>query len=101
MTYENTMGVQTGMVMADGKRPLMKATTRWDYLSKQLVVWKEHVRFRIYAIILGAIGAYLLFIANQAFAGILSLSGAAYFYQLHKHREGRTVKSNRTVIIGA
>ncbi len=95
---EHDPGVRTSMVFADMKRPMLGASTRWDYFSKHLVVWKEHVRFRTYAIILALLGVYLIF--AQPVIGIVSLGFATFFYQKHQHALARTLKSHRTIIIG-
>ena len=95
---EHDPGVRTSMVFADMKRPMLAASSRWDYLSKHLIVWKEHVRFRLYAVILALIGAYMLFV--QPLIAVASLGFAAFYYQRHIHAKERTLLSKRTVIIG-
>jgi len=95
---EHDPGVRTSMVFADMKRPMLGASTRWEYLSKHLVVWKEHVRFRLYATVLALIGIYMLF--AQPIVGIASLGFATYFYQRHQHAKERTLTSKRTIIMG-
>ena len=95
---EHDPGVRTSMVFADMKRPMLAASTRWEYLSKHLVVWKEHVRFRLYAYILALLGIYMLFAIPVI--GIACLGFSTYFYQRHVHARDRTLYSKRTIIIG-
>lgn len=95
---EHDPGVRTSMAFAEMKRPMLAASTRWDYLSKHLVVWKEGVRFRVYSLTLALLGIYLIF--TVPFLGAVSLGFAAYFHKRHEHAIERTLKSKRTVIIG-
>lgn len=91
-------GVQMSMGLAEGKVAMMAATTRWDYLSRYLVLWKEYVRFQFYSYILAIVGIYLLF--AQPIMAVPALSAAVYFHQLKDFRKQRTLGSSRTVMVG-
>lgn len=95
---EHNPGVVVSMGITESKVPMLRATTRWDYISRFLAVWKEYVRFQIYYGLLLILGIYLMFV--QPILGALALSGAVYFYQLKEFRKERTLRSKRTVIIG-
>ncbi len=91
-------GVVMSMGITESKQPMLAATTRWEYVSRFLAVWKEYVRFRLYYGILLVLGVYLLFV--QPILAVPALGGAAYFYQLKEFRKQRTLRSKRTIIIG-
>ncbi len=95
---QHNPGVVVSMGITESKVPMLAATTRWDYISRFLAVWKEYVRFRIYYGILMILGIYLLFV--QPILAVPALAGAMYFYQLKEFRKERTLRSKRTVIIG-
>ena len=95
---EHNPGVVMSMAITESKAPMLAATTRWDYVSRFLIVWKEYVRFRIYFGALLLLGIYLLFV--QPILAVPALAGAVYFHQLKEFRKERTLGSKRTVIIG-
>jgi len=96
--FDHNPGVTVSMGITESKVPMLRATTRWDYVSRFLAVWKEYVRFQIYYGVLLILGIYLLFV--QPVLAVPALAGAAYFYQLKEFRKERTLRSKRTVIIG-
>ena len=95
---QHNPGVIMSMAITESKAPILRATTRWDYISRYLVIWKEYVRFQIYAYLLGFLGLYLLFV--QPLVAVPCLGAAVYFYQLKEFRKQRSLGSKRTVIIG-
>lgn len=84
-------------VFADFKKPLVARTTRWEYVKKQLPLWKEAIRFRVYYFVLAAIGLYFLF--SIPAVSVLAGAGAGYFYIMHQQRIMR-LSSQRKVIWG-
>lgn len=95
---EHNPGVIMSMGIAESKEPMLRATTRWEYISRYLVIWKEYVRFQIYSYALGILGVYLLFV--QPLVAVPCLAASVYFYQLKEFRRQRSLGSSRTVIIG-
>lgn len=91
-------GVTLSMAVTESKAPMLRATTRWDYIARYLTLWKEYVRFNFYFIALTVLGIYLLFV--NAVLAVPALAAAVYFYQLKEFRKQRTLRSKRTVIIG-
>lgn len=87
--------IRSTTVFADATRPMMKMNTRYGYLSGYEKFFKERVRFRLYFIILGLLGIYLIF-ANPLLAAAV-LAGAMYFYQLYAHR-GFVIGSQRRIL---
>ncbi|MEK6954803.1 MAG: hypothetical protein AABX01_07355 [Candidatus Micrarchaeota archaeon] len=94
---DNMPPVQMTSVLADAKKPFLKMSTRWDYLSKFLDIWKEAIKFRGYAVISAIAGLYLLFVVPVA--GVVALGAATYFWELYKFRLHR-LESQRSVMIG-
>jgi hypothetical protein len=89
--------VQMSSVLADGKQPFLKHSSRWDYIVRFLDIWKEAIKFRGYAVISLVSGLYLLF--SIPVAGIVALGAAAYFWELYKFRLHR-LESQRSIMIG-
>lgn len=95
---QHNPGVTLSMAITESKAPILRATTRWDYIARFLTLWKEYVRFNFYFMVLTVLGVYLLFV--QPVLAVPALSAAVYFYQLKDFRHQRTLRSNRTVIVG-
>ncbi len=89
--------IQMSSVMADMKKPFLKVTNRWEYLERYLPWWKGYIRYRMYAVVFGAIGVGTILSVPPL--GILSLAAAMYYWQMHILRKER-LESKRTVIIG-
>ncbi|MBI5036751.1 hypothetical protein HZC09_05400 [Candidatus Micrarchaeota archaeon] len=96
--FDRNPGVGMTMGLAEGNVPMLRATTRWNYLTNYLVLWKEMVRFRFYSYVLAILGVYFLFI--QPLIAVPCLAAAMYFHKLMAFRKGRTLGSQRTVMIG-
>ncbi|MFH1199541.1 MAG: hypothetical protein V1708_00580 [Candidatus Micrarchaeota archaeon] len=98
MDYQDQMPpVQMTSVTADVKKPFLKMTTRWNYISPWVDVWKQSIRFRTFAIVSLIAGAYLLF--TIPLLAIIAFASAAYYWQLYKFRMFR-LQSQRSVMIG-
>lgn len=82
-------------VFADFQKPMIARTTRWDYVKKQIPLWKEAIRYRVYIAVLAIIGVYFLFSvpAVSALAG----AGAAYFYTMYLQRIQRLTSSRKVI----
>ncbi len=96
--FEDNPGVAMSMAITESHSPMLRATTRWDYVARYLVLWKEYVRFRFYFGILLILGIFFLF--TQPILAVPALAASAYFYQLKEFRKQRTLRSKRTVIVG-
>ena len=98
MQQEDTIPpVQMSSVLADVKQPFLRMSTRWDYISRWVDVWKESIRFRTFAVVSLIAGVYLLF--TIPLMGILALGAAAYYWELYRFRVYR-LESQRSVMIG-
>lgn len=84
-------------VFADFQKPLIARTTRWEYVKKQIPLWKEAIRFRAYWMVLALIGLYFLF--SVPALSVVCAAGAAYFHTLQQQRIQR-LSSARKVIWG-
>lgn len=94
---ENVPPVQMTSVLADVKQPFLKMSTRWNYISRYLEIWKEGIRYRSFAVVSFLAGLFL--ITTVPFMGIVALGAAAYFWEVYKFRRHR-LESQRTVMIG-
>lgn len=90
--------VGTAGVVAEQRKPMLVMDTRYNYFMKNLPMWKQLVRYRVYSIILLAVGLYLLFV--QPLLAVVALFLCTYCYKMYKLRKMRTLQSTRTVIIG-
>ncbi|MBI3588023.1 hypothetical protein HY095_02415 [Candidatus Micrarchaeota archaeon] len=84
-------------VIQDFSKPLVGRTTRWAYMSNYFPLWKDLIRFHLYIYVL--IGVAIYFIASAPAISVISLAGAAYFFQLVRQRESR-LASARKVMYG-
>ncbi|MFH1779656.1 MAG: hypothetical protein ABH803_00730 [Candidatus Micrarchaeota archaeon] len=91
-------GVGISGVMADMPRPMMRMTTRYEYMKNYLLGYKVMIRYRFYAIVGLILGIYLLFIVP--ILAVLVLFLATYFYQQHLAQKDRIFSSTRKVMIG-
>ena len=95
---EEVGGVGLSGIMADMPRPMLKMSTRHNYLVAGLQDYKQMIRYRFYAVSAGLIGIYLMFTIPILSLALLFL--APYYWQLHKLQKMRTTNSTRTVMIG-
>lgn len=84
--------------VAEAKRPLLVMGTRYEYMMDHLPEYKKYIRYRLYAILAGLVGVWLLF--NQAILALGAFFLCMYYYQLMTLQKMRTVESHRTVMIG-
>ncbi|MBU1198035.1 hypothetical protein KJ765_06025 [Candidatus Micrarchaeota archaeon] len=89
--------VQMTSVLADTKQPFLNMSTRWNYISRYLEIWKEGIRFRGFAVVSFLAG--LVLILSIPLMGILAFAAAAYFWELYKFRRHR-LESQRSIMIG-
>lgn len=89
--------IVTSSVMADMKRPFLVVTNRWNYLERFLPIWKGFIRYRLFAIVLAAVGILTLFMLP--IVAVPCFGGAVYFWRRHLFFKSR-LESERTVIIG-
>ncbi len=89
--------VQMTSVLADVKKPFLKMTTRWTYISRYLELWKESIRFRSFAAVSFVAGIVLL--TTIPIMSIFAFAAAAYYWELYKFRRHR-LESQRSVMIG-
>ena len=90
--------VQMTSAMVDVKQPFFRVRTRYDYIERFWGIWKEAIRYRMYAILCALVGLYLLVTGVYAISVVL-LGVAAYFWQGFEFRKSR-VSSQRSVMIG-
>ncbi len=82
-------------VFADFQKPLIARTTRWEYVKKQIPLWKEAIRFRVYVAVLAIACIYFLF--SVPAVSVITAAGAAYFYTLYKQRMQRLTSSRKVI----
>lgn len=90
--------VSIGGTVAEAKRPMLVMGTRYDYMMAHLPTYKQYIRFRLYAVLSGVAGLWLLF--NQPILSLPAFFLATYYYHLMKLQQHRSVGSHRTVMIG-
>ncbi|HLC37822.1 MAG TPA: hypothetical protein VJI71_00020 [Candidatus Norongarragalinales archaeon] len=84
--------------VAEAKRPMLVMGTRYDYMMDHLPEYKKYIRFRIYYILAGLAGVWLLF--YQPMLSIAAFFLAAYYYHMTDLQKMRTIHNKRTVMIG-
>ena len=87
--------IRESTVFADFQKPLLARTTRWEYVKRQIPLWKEAIRFRLYVVVLALLAVYFIF--NFAPLAVAAAAGAAYFHTLYQQRIQR-LTSQRKVI---
>jgi len=75
-------GIRSITLPAENNKPLMTQGGRWEYFEKYWPFWLEKLRFRGFAIILGAVGLFFLFV--QPLLTAVAWGAAIYFYQRMK-----------------
>ncbi len=92
---EKPWDIRMSSVPVDGKEPLLKQNTRFNYVHTWLPVWKEAVRFRSYSMVLALIGiATLLY---MPVVGIAALFGASYYHMQGEMRKARLLSSRKVM----
>lgn len=87
--------VRETTVMADFNKPMIARTTRWEYVKKQLPLWKEAIRFRVYIAVLAIVALYFIF--SVPAVSVLAAAGASYFYIMYKQRIQRLTSSRKVI----
>ena len=85
-------------VLAENKSPMLIMETRYDYLMKNLLAWKDYIRYRVYAVIAAVLTAILIF--SQPLLAVIAAFLTTYCWKMHKFYLARTMANTRTVMLG-
>jgi len=85
-------------VMAENTGPMLAMDSRYNYLMKNLPVWKDYIRYRVYAAMAAIVAIMLVF--SQPLLATVAAFLAAYCWQMHNLFLRRTMTNTRTVMLG-